>query len=195
MRAMDLTRRRLLGALGTVPTAVAGCVGCAAPEYEVRLRPAESTAITAADGEWAIDGAVTATFHLENEQTIADVRVVVFDETGDRLVEHDLGDVRGEAATDTGGRCGGRRLDVDLAVTTTAYPHRIELETPTDVACTDDVRFEVAELRPEYETGQTGPLGEYWRYEERRCGETPTETGRASPVASDRETTRTTAGR
>jgi|GEM_PF-3206583 len=174
---MNLTRRRLLSALGAGPVAVAGC--CAAPANEVYIRPAEDTQIEAADGEWTIDGSVEATFYLGNEETFQNVYVVVFDEDGDRLREYDLGDIRSEDATDTGERCGGSRLSVDIELTTAAYPYRIELETPTDAACPEDVEFTAAELRAEYDPGKEGTLGEYWRYEQ-QCGETPTGTERPS---------------
>jgi len=161
---MDLTRRRLLGALGVGPVALAGC--CAAPDYEVRLRPTAETEITAVGDEWTIDGAVRATFYLGSERTVESVSAVVFDEHSDQRREHDLGDVRSEDATDTGERCGGRRLDVPLELTTATFPYRIELQTPTEAACEDDVRFSAVELIEEYDPGQTGSIGDYWSYEE-----------------------------
>jgi len=69
-----------------------------------------------------------------------------------------------------------------------AYPYRIELATPTDAACPEDVEFTAAELRVAYDPGKEGTLGEYWRYEQ-QCEETPTETERASETVSDREPT------
>lgn len=186
---MDLTRRRLLGALGTGPVALAGC--CAPPDYEVYIRPTRDTRITAGDGEWVIDGTVRAMFYLGSERTVEDVRVVVFDENGDRRLGHELGDIDGSAATDTGERCGGRRLDVPLELTTAAFPYRIELQTPADVACEDDVEVSSVEFIEESDTGQAGTLGESWRYEDVQCRETPTGTERVSQTETDRGTPRT----
>ncbi|MFC6756732.1 hypothetical protein ACFQER_08595 [Halomicroarcula sp. GCM10025894] len=149
------------------------------------------TEITVAEDTWTIDGAVRATFYLGSERTLAGVRAVVFDENGDPIAHRDLGDIRSEAATDTGEPCGGRRLDVPLELTASAFPYRIELQTPAEAACEDDIRISAVEFREEHTPGQTGTIGDYWSYDEIHCGETPTGTESTPRATRNRETTGT----
>lgn len=168
---MILSRREVVGLLGTGGlTALAGC-GC--EQFpEMYLRPNRSTHIGRVDGEWIVDGWITAEF-VNIEGTLEDVVVTVFDQEGTEMARSAFGTFRSEDADSTESRCVGDLLLEDVRLAVPRFPYVIGVETAEP--CRSDVTVAVAEFNDHYDPGHSGLLDRYWLLRPSSCEETPTD--------------------